>query len=284
MRIAALVLAYRYPTGLSALSRFFAADDIDMFVHVDAKLDDASFRAATNPDKTFFVEDPVSVYWGGFTMVEATIKLIEAALTRHYYDRYILISDDSLPLLNPSEIRERLEIHGDHVDAGPVKSDDMRLRYDRFYMFDSRATQARWQRPAEREITTDTFDRLLRLSALRQNGKKPVDTIYHGKQWMALAASSVERVIDSWKNDMWLRQSFEFSNVPDESYFHTILAQQECERRRFMHVEWTGTPPPRVFKGIDEISSVAQGGALFVRKVDLSPDDLELWVDRLLAT
>lgn len=40
VRTAALVLAYRYPIGLSALARYFDLTCTDMFVHVDAKVDE----------------------------------------------------------------------------------------------------------------------------------------------------------------------------------------------------------------------------------------------------
>jgi Core-2/I-Branching enzyme len=276
MKIAALVLTYRYPLGVSALARFCDEAGIDMFVHVDTKTDIAPFMSAA--PRVRFVEDRVGVYWRGFTMIEATINLIEAA--KAHADRYILLSDDSLPLVSPGVLRERLAI-GDYISAAPI-NDGMRLRYERFLMFDSPATQVRWQHVVDREVTEDALDRLARLGALRKYGKKPINAVYYGSQWMALTGASVEKIMDSWSNNIWLRQSFEFSDVPDESYFQTILSQDQPEWRRLMHVDWSGDRPPRVFKTLSEISTVNPQGALFLRKIDLTAADLDRWMERLL--
>jgi len=285
VRIAAVVLAYRYPAGLSALARFFNAADIDMFVHVDAKIDDRPFRLAAKSASrdVIFVEDRVRIFWRGFTMVEATIGLLKAAKAHGGYDRYLIISDDSLPLVAPAEFRRTLEIAGDYVTARPV-SDHLRLRYDRFLMFDSEATQVRWIATVDREVSEDMLQRLARLGSLRKRGKKPLAFYYHGSQWMGLTSTSVEKILASWGEDPWLRESFEFSEVPDEAYFHTIISEHGApEWRTLVYADWSAETPPRVFKTLEELHKLDAHHALFVRKIDLQQGDLDLWMARILT-
>jgi Core-2/I-Branching enzyme len=119
VRIAVMVLAYGYPAGISAMSKFFDAADTDMFVHVDAKIDYGPFQDAAKCGlrKVAFIEDRTRIFWRGFTMVEATIALLRAARASGGFDRYLIISDDSLPLVGPGELRRRLEIDGDFITA-----------------------------------------------------------------------------------------------------------------------------------------------------------------------
>lgn len=283
--IAALVLAYRYPDGVEALSKFFAAADIDMFVHVDAKISDEPFREAAKKSRgtVIFIADRVPVFWRGFTMVQATIALLKAARLRGSYDRYVIISDDSLPLLDPAALRNKLELDCDYIEVRPV-NDALKIRYERFLMLDSPATQVRWIPVVDREVTEEMFHRCERLMALRRRGKKPCSVHYHGSQWMALTAPSVDAILESWETDPWLRESFEFSEVPDEAYFHTILSEQEIpEWRPLMHADWSVPSPPKVFKTLSELSTIDTGGAFFVRKIDFERSDLNTWVDMMLG-
>jgi hypothetical protein len=118
---------------------------------------------------------------------------------------------------------------------------------------------------------------------LHKHGKKPVAAHYKGKQWMSLTAKSVNRILASWEDDPWLRESFEFSFVPDETYFYAILAAHALpQSRRFMYDDWSGNPVPKVFRSIDELRSVDFNGALFVRKIEFEANEIEIWIDTLL--
>jgi hypothetical protein len=283
----ALVLSYRYPGGITALSKYFSAANIDMIVHVDAKIDDSPFHEAaqaTDQD-VHFIEDRVRIFWRGFTMVEAAINLLKAARGRGRYNRFLLISDDSLPIIGPVELRRRLAMGGDFITSRPANDDGLRLRYERFFMLDSEATQVRWVPVIDREVTEDALQRFARLGALRKRGKKPLYPPYHGSQWMALTSTSADKILASWEGDAWLRESFEFSEVPDEGYFQTILSGQEVPAwRPFMYVDWSVPSPPRIFKTPDELSTIDAGGALFIRKIDFNSWDLDSWTDRLLQS
>ncbi|HTJ65776.1 MAG TPA: beta-1,6-N-acetylglucosaminyltransferase, partial [Alphaproteobacteria bacterium] len=195
VRTAALVLAYRYPIGLSALARYFDLTGTDMFVHVDAKIDETAFReaAAAATQQVTFLPDRIAVFWRGFTVVEATIALLKAARAQGY-DRYLLISDDSLPIVGPDTFQALLSPEEDYFAARPAE-DELRLRYDRFYMFDSAVTQARWLALSDRHVDAETVDRFTRLGKLMKRGKKPLETCYHASQWMALTWRSVDTIL-----------------------------------------------------------------------------------------
>ncbi len=276
--VAVLILCHGAPAGLSGLGRFFEGHGFDLFVHVDAKVDEAPFRAAAPEAR--FVAPRIGVFWRGFTMVEATIALIKAARARQAYARYVLISDDTVPLQPLAAIREALLGNEEFIATRPAE--DFRHRYDSFFLFDSQATQLRWIPLPERQVTPDLIARAKRLEMLMTQGKKKLSVFWYGSQWMALTAATIEMVLARWESDGWLRESFEFSDTPDESYIQTIIGEHMgAIDRAPVYVDWNAPKPPRLFTDIGELEGVRQPRFMFARKVKLPEEQLHQWVDRL---
>lgn len=279
MKIAVLILAYRYPIGLRALAGFFSAPCFDIFVHVDRKTDAGQFAEYAGAS-IHLLEDRIPVFWRGWSMVEATMRLVIQAKSRCDFDRYLFISDDCVPIVDAGAVVRALEAFPDYMQFQDARH--RASRYEKFFMFDSKATQLRWT--ADREVTDDALDRFERLGALRRRGKKPLAQHYQGSQWWALSRESIARVLDSWHSDQWLRESFEFSDAPDEGYFQAILAETCLARsRRLMWVDWSvqTPPPPRIFRTCEELAAIRPMTELFARKVDLEPPELDSWIARL---
>jgi Core-2/I-Branching enzyme len=278
MKVAVLVLGYRYPIGLRALTRFFPAPSFDVFVHVDEKTDAEKFAECAS-GSAHLLTDRIPVFWRGWSIIEATMRLILYARSQGEYDRYLLLSDDSVPLVNASAVLQALETFPDHIHIHRAR--ERAWRYDKYFMFDSEATQLRWT--SDREVTNEALEKFERLGALRRRGKKPIAEHYQGSQWWALSAQSIEQITASWRDDAWLRESFEFSDAPDEGYFHAILAESCLARSRsLMWVDWAPPtpPPPRVLHTFDELAGIRPSTELFARKIDLEPEALDSWMAR----
>lgn len=213
-------------------------------------------------------------------MVEAAIALIKTARARRAYARYVLLSDDTVPLQSLSAIREALSKNEEFICMR--EADDFRYRYDSFFLFDSAATQVRWLPLQQRAVTPDLIARIKRLEMLMAHGKKPLPVFWYGSQWMALTAAAVETILERWENDGWLRESFEFSEVPDESYIQTVIGERMgAIDRPLVYADWSVPEPPRVFRDIGELEALSKPEFMFLRKARLPPEQLRRWVDRL---
>lgn len=96
-RIAFCVLCHKYTPVLAELVHQLDAPGNGLFIHVDGKADIGAFAALGKTVRVCFVEPRTKVYWGGFGMVESTLRLFSA--TRDGGFRYVvLISGDTLPL------------------------------------------------------------------------------------------------------------------------------------------------------------------------------------------
>lgn len=80
----------------------------------------------------------------------------------------------------------------------------------------------------------------------------------------------LEGILDALARDDWLRESFEFSAVPDELAFQTLYANRlQLTARSFtgpMLADMTRQPAPFVYHAYAELPAIPPG-KLFVRKV-----------------
>ena len=281
--IAILVLASKSPTGLSVLGEYCERARIDLYVHVDPKYNRLSFLEAA--PSALFHPDPRPVFWRGFSMVEAAIRLLQFASAHAAYLHFLLLSDDTMPLAAPDQLVAQISNGADIIEAEERRNGLPIRRYAAFHLFDSLATTVRWVPLEEREVTPDLVKRMVRLQALRERGKKPLNHVYHGSQWWALTRSSVEAVLNSWENDNWLRESFEFTDVPDEAYIQTIVRSSKPNHasQALVLTDWSVPKPPRVFTDLADIRPYI-GKALFIRKVELERKVALRFIDSMTIT
>lgn len=103
MKIAYLIMAYDQPQLFGRLVAALQHDEATLYAHIDSKHDAQPFRAAAGALPVRFVEQPVEVNWGGFSQVEAMLKLLEAA-ARDGHDHYIFLSGRDYPLRSSGEL------------------------------------------------------------------------------------------------------------------------------------------------------------------------------------
>ena len=91
MRAAYLILAHNNPAMIRRLVTALQCDGASFYIHVDGKVGPAPFvEVVKDLPHVQFVE-PVRVQWGGFSLVEATLRLMHRAHNDRA-DRYTLLS------------------------------------------------------------------------------------------------------------------------------------------------------------------------------------------------
>ena len=81
MNIAYLIAAHDNPKVVKQQVALLKADNVSFHIHVDAKTPIEPFEnELKGEDSLWFITDRVNVYWGDFSQVEATLKLIGSAL------------------------------------------------------------------------------------------------------------------------------------------------------------------------------------------------------------
>lgn len=270
--ISFLVLAYGAPSVLAAFVAQFKGHPVSFYVHVDAKADAAAYRTAFAGlhASVFFVEDRLPIYWGGFNMIRATEILAKQALQDSATKVFSLVSDDALPLWSSDRCVRELLRQPNRFDAHPLApTAAVRRRYEEFYYLDSPATSARWF-PIEARVLSKVDEAALSRLALRRNeGKVAMAGLRAGSQWWSLERNVMQELLNILASDSALRESFEFSAIPDEMLFQT-LAHGALGGSGYicgpMHVDFSREPKPFAFTGLPE-GFVPLREKLFIRKV-----------------
>lgn len=225
-RIAFLVLAHDDPAMLRRLVGRLAPHDI--FLHLDRR---STITAADLAGlcQLRLVADPIATHWADFSLVEATLRLIETALTTGDYDHLVLVSGHCYPIkpigafmamlaANPQanflqmvEIRENSFLHGRiarHWRNRPLAGDAV---------YRSALYPARLDDLAVRTLN--------KLSGLRHRDflreVRPSRPCY-GSQWWAITRKAAAELCNG-ETARRLKRPFQSTFAPDETYIQTVL-------------------------------------------------------------
>jgi hypothetical protein len=249
-RVALLVLTTYWSSVENLLGTL--DDRFDVFVHVDLKSKSVPDPASL-ADHVHLLDDRVEVYWGGWSVVAATLKLLKAAMSKKPYDRYALLSGDSLPLLESGELEERLltskieyiqaaKVADDPSLAGASISESVRRhRSEHPWRFQNRVfwdnlllnPMARAYCAQRYGIDNRCVD-LLRtdaqkvfddLAAELRPSSPPFESPYVGAQWWALSADAIALI----REDLFsseVEAFFRFFAVPDEHVLPCLIGNR----------------------------------------------------------
>ena len=276
MKYCLLVLGCFSPQVLSKIGSLFN-EYCPVFVHLDAKVSLPSYieKMSGIGSNVRFIDERYSVYWGGFNMIRASMALVGEAMKCTDADCLILISDDSIPLFSPEKISRKINEASNRIFSYEVKSDTVfSRRYSDYYFMDSRFSTPRWLPAEQRSFDFQDCGAFERLKSLKDKGKFPLTSVRTGSQWWSLHRDVLEEISSAYNENIWLRESFEFSAIPDESFFQTLAYQyflkKEHKNHRphgIMHVDFSKDPKPYVYSSISELLEISDD-FLFIRKVN----------------
>src|SRR5262249_41641749 len=110
MKVAYLVLAHKNPRLLKKAIEALSFEGSGFFVHIDRKSDIGEFSQAASNGNVVLLENPIPVYWGEFSGVEAELLLMRRALEdRQNYDYFVLLGGADYPLRSPQYIQKFLQ-------------------------------------------------------------------------------------------------------------------------------------------------------------------------------
>lgn len=270
-RIAFCVLCHKYTPVLAELVHQLDAPGNGLFIHVDGKADIGAFAALGKTGRVCFVEPRTKVYWGGFGMVESTLRLFSA--TRDGGFRYVvLISGDTLPLY-PAEtirtvLREAYDRDRQFISANPSITPEEADRIRRRRFCPDKATFARRLLRIAMKCTMRAdnpfFDRL-----------PPLEK---GSQWIAITDRMRDFIFDYLAVHPDFIPAFRYSHAADELFFHTLLGDSPFAGHNanysLVYADWShpGAHPKTLSTSdLSQLSVLKSRGGnspLFARKFD----------------
>ena len=290
MSLAVLVLGYRASKILRRVLPVYFSAGFDVYAHIDEKIsvDEYMSELRDIDSKVHYIESRQSIFWAGFSMSVATISLIEAAMAKKDYSNFLLVSDDTAPIAPLDLLKSRLISPVERISLREIKENDpFFTRYQRFFHFDHSATSLLGRPIEESHMDDKFFNNLSRLIARKNKGKANIK-LFYGSQWWCLTEKSAKMILDMHKNREDIRESFEFSAVPDEMYFQTLVgnfSDLTHIANSQVFVEWSKQPKPFVYSNMSDLPIIDSDHHLFIRKISANSTDFaeELLQTRVLA-
>ena len=187
--------------------------NVNFYVHMDAKSRDFPKTDLANLANVVLLSDRVSVRWGGFSQIEATLKLFETAFANEDNAYFHLVSGEDV-VLQPFEVIEKQ--WQQRFDFQAMMTCEMAPQYAYRFIMDSPHADSDWQRQLTGKIITKLQQGVAKIKTYHS-------PIYFGSQWFSVTRADWEKIVpftDEYSD--FFRQKL----VPDEHFFQTLIAEK----------------------------------------------------------
>jgi len=234
MKIAYIILAYKYPEQLARLVRQLNSDDVSFFIHIDKKTSRAIYQQVVAQFKdfenVFFIKRHRSM-WGSFECVKATLEGIKAVVeTEVDFDYVIHLSGQDYSIKSREQIKRFLEENKgkEFLEYFPLPCSKWKgggLRRLEYWHF-------RWNKihlyfpPEKREfksrIGTILYSLLILPLPTRPKFSEEFP-LYGGSFHWCLTGKCIKWIDTFVKQNPNFVNRFKYTYVPDEEFYQTLL-------------------------------------------------------------
>lgn len=216
-----------------------------------------------------------NVHWGAWSIVQATIDLMNLALKKSDNRYFHLISGQDWPVKRPQEIYDFFSDNNklyiwNYESAKYRKSGEPLVDWQKFYFnYDKINRKSTYGKVYHRvSIALQTIFRVNKLKKLGINL-----TLYNGSQWVDLPRDAVEYLISYLNANQNVLQMFKTGFCSDEFWIPTILRNNplfaaRIDTNNYRYIDWHKKHDsfPAILDEND-FSKILNSGKLFMRKV-----------------
>ena len=186
---------------------------VNFYVHMDAKSDYFPDAETAQLANVFLLKDRITVRWGGFSQIEATLKLFETAFANEDNAYFHLLSGEDV-VLQPFEVIEKQ--WQQRFDFQAMMTCEMAPQYAYRFIMDSPHADSDWQRQLTGKIITKLQQGVAKVKPYHSS-------IYFGSQWFSVTRADWEKIMpftDEYSD------FFRHKLVPDEHFFQTLITEK----------------------------------------------------------
>lgn len=249
-----------------------------IYVHIDKKFENVyrslnAWKDECVLENVVFIENRVSVMWGHYSQVMATINLLEYAL-KDDNSAFTLLSGECLPIKSTFDFIKFVASSDKSFLAHSIQP-KMRKRVSKIHLY---VTSKYYPKFLLLRKLSDVIGSILSICGFRNNCFDKVD-IYKGSQWFTLKRDVVDWLVYKC-NVKELINKFKYSVCVDEVFFHTIIGNSEwrlsCVNDNLFHIEWNGAKNPSYLRPDNNFSD----GKFWGRKFNLTETELDFLFKR----
>lgn len=238
-----LILAHKNPKQLSRMIKALNDGSSSFFIHLDSKTAIEPFTELLQKERVFFIKKRVRCVWGDFSIVQATINLMEEVAKYKKKGYFILMSGQDYPIQSQKYIDDFLENNKgyDFIEVEPLekkwKHKMVKDKLEHYHILhseergNSNCYAPFFHCSLFQKIRTLThlakgrisFSNFKKLCSLPKR-VSPFKHQYAGSQFWTFSERTFYSVLDYiQKNKAILETYYKYTSSPDEVYFHSIL-------------------------------------------------------------
>jgi Core-2/I-Branching enzyme len=249
-----------------------------VFVHVDAK----THKWRCNDVSCTFTKDRIPVYWGDWSIVQATVSLLEAALGDSSITRFTLLSGSHYPIVSNQEIIDEAKRPGNIIAArrAPNMPDGTRpeVEYERRF-YRTKRPHGLWD-----QTKNGFMNRIIYYGRpLDWKVVTPHSGMRAGSQFWSLERDFAEYCVDQIHSSRPLIDYFRRITCSDEKVFGTLFGefsdQVAIEGTTF--ARWSQGPNPSPLFRTDIEEAILRDQFWFARKFKSSDSPILDWLDTM---
>ena len=268
-KIAHLILAHNHPEQLTRLINRLTHSDAHIYIHLDGKANVEPFAELLKTPNVYLIQKRVKVYWGSYSIVQATINSFAQILaTKNPYSHINLLSGNDYPIKNIQQIHEFLDQHSTSIFMEYVTTDSewwtlIKTRLTRYHLTDFHFPGC--------------YQAQLLLNKIMPERKLPKSLVFVGRsQWLTITCESAQYVIDYLKKNSKTRRFFRFSWGADEVMIQTIIYsspfKDQIVNNNYRYIDWSEQNSSPKTLNMDDAEKIMQSPCLFARKFDMAKE------------
>ncbi|MFC2080846.1 beta-1,6-N-acetylglucosaminyltransferase [Bacteroidota bacterium] len=280
--IAFLILAHHQIDLVYKQIDLLDSENHYFFIHLDQKYKSNIDPLYCEKNNVFFTNKRIKVHWGGFSIVLATITLLDESFNHSQnFDYFVLMSGQCLPIKPKQYIDDFLRKHPGKSFIQMSSLPDNNLHEDGMGKFHYPAffDQLSFLRKDSIRIGKKQYElkkllfrglkRIYILFGLKR--KVHFNILCYGSQWWVLHISSVKHILESYKTKKTAFNFFKYTWAPDELFFQILLYNSPLKdtliNESLWYIDWNTNGPPKTLS-IQDYGNLENSNVLFARKFD----------------
>lgn len=276
-----LILANENFNQLVLLLEMLDYAENDLFLHIDSKTgsyDSEALRKVVVKGRLFILDRRICVNWGGYSMIEAELLLLQTAIDTDQYEYYHLLSGKDMPLKTQEEIHLFFEENKgkEFLRIGKHTTSNYEFRYKYYHKWVEKGIKNPKSKLTELRMILDIIrQRLLGVNRTKENTS--VD-FRKGTQWFSIT-DSLARYVLSRKD--WIKKTFEDTYCCDEVFLQTLVQNSDFKKQLYYRegdtiscnmrkIDWNRGRPYTFC--IEDKQEILDSYCLFIRKIDEKAD------------
>lgn len=272
---AVLILAHKDISQLIALAKRLN-NIFEVYIHIDkkTKLSGEEYKILDSLPHLHWISTQ-DVHWGAWSVVQATIDLMNLALKDSDNEYFHLISGQDWPVKDSQVIYDFFKNNNklyiwNYESAKYRKAGEPLIDWQKFYFnYDKINRRSLYGKIYHRiSILIQTLFKVDKLKKLDINL-----TLYNGSQWVDLPRDAVEYLVDYLDTHQNILQMFKTGFCSDEFWIPTILRNNvsfagRIDTNNYRYIDWHKKHDsfPAILDEND-FDKIINSGKLFMRKV-----------------